>query len=125
MSSAENDRGFRSKTGISFPDASSSGDGLFRVAMAEALRAEFGDTPSAAKTVARLARTNERAARNWIDGKNGPSGENLIRLMRHSDVVLGAVLVAAHRNDLAVTVQLAGLRDQLAAALAAIDALRP
>ena len=45
------------------------------------LRAEFGSSTSSVKTVARLTRTNERAVRNWSDGKNGPSGENLVSLM--------------------------------------------
>jgi hypothetical protein len=42
-------------------------------AIALALKAEFGATSSALKTVAQLTRSNERAVRNWLEGKNGPS----------------------------------------------------
>ena len=125
MSSTGNDRKDRSKIGKAFPDDSPLDERSFRAVVAAALRAEFGETTSAVKTIARLARTNERAARNWLDGKNGPSGENLVRLMRHSNVVLGPVLMAAERRDLAVTVQLGELRGHLLATLAAIDALQP
>jgi len=70
-----------------------------------------------------LTRSNERAARNWVDGKNGASGENLVILMRHSDLVLRTVLGLADRQDLVVAVGLASLRRQLVDAVAAIDSL--
>ena len=60
-------------------------------AVAVALKTEFGGTPSALKTVAQLTRSNERTVRNWLEGKNGPSGSNLVILMRHSDRVLRTV----------------------------------
>ena len=125
MSSTESDRKVRSKTGKAFPDGPPSDERSFRAVVAVALKAEFGETTSAVKAIARLARTNERAARKWLDGKNGPSGENLVRLIRHSNVVLGAFLMAAERRDLAVTVQLGELQGHLLATLAAIDAVQP
>jgi hypothetical protein len=91
--------------------------------IASALKAEFGNTPSALKTVARLTRSNERALRNWFESKNGPSSENLVVLMRHSDLVLRTVLGLADRQDLVVAVGLASLRRQLVDAVAAIDGL--
>lgn len=75
------------------------------------------------KTVAQLTRSNERAVRNWFDGKNGPSGENLVILMRHSDLVLKAILSLAERQDLVVAIGLASLRRQLVDAVATIDGL--
>jgi hypothetical protein len=50
------------------------------------------------KTVVALTGANERAVRNWFDGKNGPSGKHLIELVRHSDAVLEAVLILAGRE---------------------------
>ena len=92
-------------------------------AIATALKVEFGDTPAAIKTVAQLTRSNERAVRNWFDGKNGPSGENLVLLMRHSNLVLKTILGIVDRRDLVVSVGLASLRRQLVDTVAAIDGL--
>jgi hypothetical protein len=121
MSFSEKDRKLQFKSGKTFP-AAVSAEPLAQV-IAAALKAEFGSTPSALKTVAQLTRSNERAVRNWFDGKNGPSGENLVILMRHSDLVLKMVLGLADRQDLVVAVGLASLRRQLVDAVAAIDGL--
>lgn len=93
--------------------------------IAFALKAEFGGTPSAIKTVAQLTASNERAVRNWFEAKNAPSAENLVILMRPSDLVLRTVLALADRQDLVVAVGLAGLRRRLVDAVAAIDGLPP
>lgn len=93
------------------------------VAIAAALKEEFGSTPSALKTIARLTRSNERTVRNWFEGKNSPSAGNLVILMRNSDLILRTVLMLADRHDLVVAVGLAGLRQQLMDAVATIDAL--
>lgn len=121
MSFSEKDRKLQSKSGRSFHASGESGS--FAEAIAAALKAEFGATPAALKTVSKLTRSNERAVRNWFDGKNGPSGENLVILMRHSDLVLRTMLTLADRRDLVVAVGLAGLRRQLVEAVAAIDGL--
>jgi hypothetical protein len=42
---------------------------------------------------------HERAVRNWFDGKNGPNGEFLIALCRHSDQVLETFLLLAGRTE--------------------------
>lgn len=118
---SENDRKLRSKSGKTFHEEITSGS--FADAVAVALKAEFGGTPSSMKTVSQLTRSNERAVRNWFDGKNGPSGENLIILMRHSDLVLRTILTLADRQDLVVAIGLAGLRRQLVEAVATIDGL--
>jgi hypothetical protein len=40
-----------------------------------------------------------RAVRNWFEAKNGPNGEFLIALCRHSDEVLETFLLLAGRRD--------------------------
>jgi len=123
MSFSEKDRKVQPGDGKKFPSLMV--DGSFAQCVAEALRTEFGSVPSALKTVAHLTRSNERAVRNWFEGKNGPNGENLVILMQHSDAVLKAVLGMARRQDLVVAVGLASLRRQLVDTVAAIDGLPP
>ena len=82
-------------------------------AIAEALRAEFGSTAGAAKRIGRITARNERAARNWLDGRNGPSAENLIALMGHSDHVLRTVLGLAGRSELTLATDLADLKQMV------------
>ncbi|WP_156843193.1 hypothetical protein [Novosphingobium aquimarinum] len=118
MSFTEKDRKLRSKSGNSFPELSPSS---LSAALALALKAEFGALASSVKTVARLTNSNERAVRNWFEGKNSPSSDNLVVLMRHSDQILRTVLELADRRDLVLAVGLSGLRAQLVDVLAAID----
>ncbi|MGE4431501.1 MAG: hypothetical protein AB7E05_12245 [Sphingobium sp.] len=121
MSFTKKDRKIQSESGKTFPAITP--DSLVQM-IAAALRAEFGATPSAVKTVARLTHSNERAVRNWFDGKNGPSSDNLVVLMRHSNIVLKAVLELADRPDLVLAVGILGLREQLVDVVAAIDKAR-
>jgi hypothetical protein len=120
MSRPKNDRKLQSESGKTFQDLDTEG---FVGAIAIALKAEFGATPSALKKVAQLTRSNERAVRNWLGGKNGPSGSNLVILMRHSDRVLRTVLELADRRDLVLAAELTGLRQRLVDAVAEIDSL--
>ena len=106
----KNDRKFQSKSGKTFQDLDTES---FVRAIAVALKAEIGATPSALKTVAQLTHSNERAVRNWLEGKNGPSGSNLVILMRHSDRVLRTVLELADRRDLVLAADLTDLRQRL------------
>jgi hypothetical protein len=71
----------------------------FSDAIARALHREFDHTHSAIKTVVALTGANERAVRNWFEAKNGPNGEFLIALCRHSDQVLETFLLLAGRRD--------------------------
>lgn len=64
------------------------------------MRREFGASTGAVKMVVALTGANTRAVRNWFAAKNGPSGENLIDLMKHSDEVLETVLLMADRKEL-------------------------
>jgi hypothetical protein len=121
MSFPDNDRKVQTESGKSFPSADESTRPPFVQAISLALREEFGGGPSAVKTAARLTRANERAVRNWFEAKNGPSGENLIPLLQHSDVVLRAVLDLADRRDLRAATGVAELRQRLVDLVTAID----
>jgi hypothetical protein len=121
MSFTENDRKVQSRSGKTFPSEDRNSLPPFARAIALALKAEFGGGPSGVKTVARLTRANERAVRNWFEAKNGPSGEYLVPLLQHSDLVLRAVLDLAGRRGLLVAAGFAELRQQLVDLVAAID----
>ena len=54
----------------------------------------------------------------------GPSGENLVALLRHSDEVLESILQLAGRQDLIVARKLTGAREKLREMLAMIDELQ-
>jgi hypothetical protein len=123
MSRSQKDRKLRSKTEKLFlQDAAEGFD--FTQAIAEALRREYGQSPAAVKTVVRLTRTNPRAVRNWFSANNGPNGENLVVLVRHSEEVLETVLQLAGRQDLVTARKLAGAREKLREMLEMIDELQ-
>src|SRR3954464_3226586 len=71
----------------------------FSEAIARALHREFDHTHAAIKTVVALTGANERAVRNWFEAKNGPNGEFLIAVCRHSDQVLETLLLLAGRTE--------------------------
>ena len=125
MSFTKSDRKLQSKMGKSFPGGGGHNGPRFAEAIALALKADFGASPSAVKRVARLTAANERTARNWFEGKNGPSGENLISLMHHSDAVLGVVLSLSNRAPLTIGGSLADIRQHLLDVVGKIDALQP
>jgi hypothetical protein len=93
MSSAKDDRKNQPIPGKSLHSE------RFSEAIARALHREFDHTHSAIKTVVALTGANERAVRNWFEAKNGPNGEFLIALCRHSDQVLETFLHLAGRKD--------------------------
>src|SRR4051794_38574973 len=98
MSLPKDDRIVRSTFGKEFPMPSGMGAGSFTEQIAQALRLEYGGTHAAVKTVVHLTGANERAVKNWFEGKNGPSGVFLVALCRHSDRVLEAFLVMSGRT---------------------------
>lgn len=126
MSPTQKDRNLQPESGRSIPLTAPSGAEApsFPEVIAEALRRQYGGTPAAVKAVVRLTRANERAVKNWFDAKNGPSGENLVSLLRHSDEVLETVLTLAGRQDLIVARKLTGAREKLREMLAMIDDLQ-
>lgn len=93
----------------------------FAYAIANAIRAQWGLSPSARKEVGRITQSNERAVRNWIEGRNAPSGENLVSLMRHSDVVFETVLAMAGRKSVVVGLKAAALRGELSLLIELLD----
>ncbi|WP_297510930.1 hypothetical protein [uncultured Caulobacter sp.] len=123
MSRSQKDRKLRSNPEKLFPERPAEGFD-FTEAIAQALRREFGSSPAAVKTVVRLTRTNPRAVRNWFAANNGPNGENLVVLARHSEEVLETVLQLAGRQDLVTARKLAGAREKLREMLEMIDDLQ-
>ncbi len=123
MSLTGKGRKVRSRSGTSFPPPPPGGPDPFALTVAGALRREFGESPAAVKIVARYARANERAVKNWFDAKNAPSGELLVRLIQHSDEVLESVLTLARRNELLTKKKITDARRELREILAVLDEL--
>lgn len=91
--------------------------------IAGALATEFDGIPHKVKEVARLTGCNERTVKNWFQARNGPNGECLVALIRHSDQVLRLVLRLAQRNDLLQAADVAEARARLKEAVSRIDGL--
>ena len=121
MSLPKKARNFRASGGNKFPDEASYD--RFAPAIAAALRAEFGGTNASVKTVVRLTGANQRTVRNWLEGKNGPGGDNLVALIRHSDTVLRALLTLSDRRGLAVASHLRSIHTQMKSLVDALDDL--
>jgi hypothetical protein len=118
MSLTKKDRSFRSDDGNTFPPAAAGqGDTTFAVGMAAALRRAYGGRHSAVKLVAGAVGANQRAVRNWFDAKNGPSGEHLVRLVRHSDEMLDSFLALAGKRRQTASLDIARARIALERAL--------
>jgi hypothetical protein len=76
------------------------------------------------KTVMAYTGAGERTVKNWFEGKNGPNGENLVGLVRHSDEVLEALLLMAGRENILAGKLLVDARDKLVEMLEIIDQLQ-
>lgn len=92
MSLSKEVRKSQTDSGNSFPND------RFADRIAVALHSQYGDSHGAIKSVMRLTGVAERTVKNWFQAKNGPSGESLVQLCRHSDQVLDAVLLLAGRE---------------------------
>jgi hypothetical protein len=129
MSPSKNDRTIQSFSGIviQVTDNSSGEPPLsaarLAAAISAALHREYGETHAAIKHIVRATGANERAARNWFDGKNAPNGESLIALCRNCDHVLEAVLILAGRNDILSAKRLVDAKEKLRDMLKLIDEL--
>lgn len=75
------------------------------------------------KAIVRLTSANERAVKNWFEGRNAPSGEFLVLLCRHSDQVLETFLTLSGRHQLLSAKKLVDARRKLREMLAIIDEL--
>ena len=128
MSFRKKGRKVRPVSGRTFPRSSGTvekSDGYdFTAVIAETLREAFGKTGRSVKTVMAYTGAGERAVKNWFEGKNGPNGENLVELVRHSDEVLEALLSMAGREDILAGKLLVDARDKLAEMLEIIDELQ-
>jgi hypothetical protein len=56
---------------------------------------------------------SETGVWNWFAANNGPNGETLVVLKRHSEEVLETVLQLAGRQDLVTARKFAGAREKL------------
>ena len=128
MSFRKKGRKVRPVSGRTFPRSSGtvekSDDNNFTAVIAETLRETYGRSGRSIKTVMAYTGAGERAVKNWFGGKNGPNGENLVKLVRHSDEVLEALLLMAGREDILTGKFLVDARDRLAEMLEIIDELQ-
>jgi hypothetical protein len=125
MSLPKKHRIFQAEVSKAFPERSLSvsGNMRFASAIAEALRREFFGRRGAVKIVARLTGANERAVKNWFDGKNGPSGEHLVVLAQHCSQVLESFLLMAARGELVTAKKIVDVRSKLKEISIMIDEL--
>ena len=86
------------KTGRKIPPRSDGPSDDYASSVARALKAELGNSHQAIKTLMRWTGANERTAKNWLSGSNGPSGDHLLEIMRNSDVVFECVLQLIDRK---------------------------
>ncbi|WP_080727130.1 hypothetical protein [Sphingobium yanoikuyae] len=91
--------------------------------ISHALVEELGRTHQAVKTAVRWTGASERSVKHWLAGTHAPQGPHLLCLMRHSNFVLGALLAAAGRNDVLLTMELSALRQKLADVIDVLDRL--
>ena len=128
MSFRKKGRKIRTVSGKTFPklsDKVSASDGYeFAAVIAETLRETFGGTRMSVKTVMAYTGAGERTVKNWFQGKNGPNGENLVELVRHSDEVLEALLLMAGREDIMAGKLLIDAGDKLVEMLEIINQLQ-
>jgi len=90
------------KIGKKLPHAESPVRGAtdYASVIALALRRELENSRHAVKTLMRWTGASEGTAKNWLGGRRGPSGQDLISLARHSDEVMRAFYLMAGRGTL-------------------------
>jgi hypothetical protein len=101
------------KTGKKFPGEAAQPLSTYATMIADVLRLELGNSHQAHKTLMRWTGANERTAKNWLSGSNGPSGEHLLQLMRNSDRVFEFVLQLSDRPVVLSNHKLAEIRNSL------------
>ena len=115
MSPTNRDRRVQSRSGKVFRSdaAAAITSSQFAALIASALDRDFGDIHAAVKTICKLTGAQDRAVKNWVEGRNGPDGPHLVALISVSDAVLEAVLLAAGRNDLVAAMKIADSKREL------------
>ena len=96
---------------------------IFSAAISTALRRDFGEVNAAPKIIGRLIGANPRAVKNWLEGRNGPSGKSLVELCRYSDRVFESVAQMAGRERVLKAKKLIDARQQLRDILTLLDEL--
>lgn len=89
--------------------------------ISRALQMELGETHQATKTLMRWTNADERTVKNWMAGSNGPRGEHLVALVKHSDFALAAFLGMAERPHALTASELPQLKQRLLSAIDGID----
>jgi len=67
-------------------------------AVAAALHRDLANSSSATKEIMRWTGASERSVKNWLSGRNGPSGAHLIELIARSESVFEAIKALAGRE---------------------------
>jgi hypothetical protein len=99
------------KTGRKFPGRELQFD--YASSIAGILRTDLGNSHQAVKTLMRWTGANERTAKNWLSGTNGPSGEHLLAIMQNSELVFEAVLGLIDRRAILSHRKLEDVREAL------------
>lgn len=123
MSLANGDRKIQSVLAKPFPSQAREriGAGRFAEEISAALRLDYGNTHAAVKIIVGLTGANARTAKNWLEARNGPNGESLVVLCRHSDRVLATVLALAGRDRLLRLKAISDARSKLREILAHLE----
>lgn len=127
MSFRKKGRNFRPVSGKTFPEFSGkiliTEDDTFKSVITKTLHDVFGGSGDAVKSLMRITGVGERTARNWLEGKNAPNGENLIELAHHSDEVLEAFLLMTGHHEILTIKKLINARGALVKMIRLIDEL--
>jgi hypothetical protein len=91
--------------------------------LATALKKELGSTHRAIKLAMRWTDASERTVKYWFAGAGVPSGEHLIALAQHSDVVLVTFLQLANRPCHAAALRIIQACEQIHESLEEIRSL--
>ena len=117
MSFQKTGRNVRPDTNKTFPKSpvkiEAGSNSTFVTEISDALHSAFGGSGKSIKTVMRYTGAGERTVKNWFEAKNGPSGENLIKLVHHSDEILEKLLLLAGRDDILAGKLLVDAKDKL------------
>ncbi len=90
-------------------------------AVSAALVRELGSSHQAIKTLMKWTGANERTAKNWLSGANGPSGQHLVEMLKHSDRLVFTIAELTGRQELGIVVDLRTLKLVLGRLTASLD----
>jgi len=110
------------KKGTSFPTGRAAlTEAEFAQVIASALKVEFGSSRHGAKTIMKWTGVSQRTAKNWLGGRNAPSGVHLVLLARESNAILKALMLMAERPEMSLGASLLSLKRLLSETMAALD----